>query len=238
MRNDARSARSTRQQLRPGANKDDRAAEDREAGPGDCRCNSDCFCNFLATFILRSGGEVQIECPCRSEKRNRYVTQGNGLLVRHRQRTRCPLSDTLSRLFTCISGHRSTPNSDTAMVQADYRGLSLAPRSPGLSTNYGDAYQEEPGLRLLHLGLTLGTPDGVELVLAGKSSKFGGRNRHHVPGNPASAEPEAEDRVPAAAGMDQGTVLEVNDNRGCKCHHRNSSVRLSNSHDSRGWKRI
>ena len=52
MRNAASSARSTRQQLRPGTNNEDCAAEDREPGRGDC---SDCFCNFLATFILRSG---------------------------------------------------------------------------------------------------------------------------------------------------------------------------------------
>lgn len=54
---------------------------------------------------------MQIECPCRSEKRNRYVLQGNGLSDRRRLGTRCPVSDILSTFFNCVSSHRPTHNS-------------------------------------------------------------------------------------------------------------------------------
>src|SRR5690242_19770393 len=96
MRNDARSARSTRQQLRPTANTDERAALARAPLSGDCPCNSDCFCNFLATFILWSGGKLQIKCPCllqtvsdtafRGTACSSTVEQGPGV----RRQTVCP----------------------------------------------------------------------------------------------------------------------------------------------------
>jgi hypothetical protein len=196
MRNAASSARSTRQQLRPGTNNEDCAAEDREAGPGDCCRNSDCFCNFLATFILRSGEK----CKSSALAGVKNVTDtsfretvcrvaegwGPGVLCQ----TFCPHSSTR---------HRSSAYATVMRSRRSNRSVSCTACSTVVM--------------FCTLGLTLGPACGVESVHVRFtpsfciSIKFGGTKRHHVPG------------------------------KGCECHHRNSSVLLSNSHDSQGWKR-
>ncbi len=172
MRNDAFSARSTRQQLRPGTNNEGCAAEDREDGPGDCCRNSDCFCNFLATFILRSGEKCKSSAP--AEVKNVTDTSfretvcpidagwGPGVLCQ----TFCPHSSTASQV---IGPH----NSDA--VQAVEQVCLL--------------HRLFHGRDVLHLGFTLGPACGVEVVHVRFNPSFcisigirRGTNRHHVPG--------------------------------------------------------
>jgi hypothetical protein len=171
MRNDASSARSTRQQLRPGTNNEDCAAEDREAGPGDCCRNSDCFCNFLATFILGSGEK----CKSSALAGVKNVTDtsfretvcrvdggwGPGVLCQ----TFCPHSST-------DSGHR--PTHTVMCSRRSNRSVSCTAFSTVVM--------------FYTLGLTLGPACGVESVHVRfnpsfcLSIEFGGTNRHHVPG--------------------------------------------------------
>src|SRR4026208_2563898 len=109
MRNAASSARSTRQQLRPGTNNEDCAAEDREPGRGDC---SDCFCNFLATFILRSGEKCKSSALAGVKNVTGTSFRETVCRIDTGWGTRCPMSDILSTFFNCVSGHRPTHNSD------------------------------------------------------------------------------------------------------------------------------
>ena len=150
MRNAASSARSTRQQLRPGTNNEDCAAEDREPGRGDCSRNSDCFCNFLATFILRSGEKCKSsalagvknvtdtsfrETVCRID-----AGWGPGVLCQ----TFCPHSSTASQvigLHTTVMPRRSRRSNGVCLLHRLFHGRGV-----------------------LHLGLTLGPACGVEFV--------------------------------------------------------------------------
>src|SRR5689334_3378486 len=134
MRKAARSARSTRQQLRPGSNRDARPALDEGEASVDCRCNSDWFCNFLATFIVWSRGELQIECPFRLAYWKGQVLQWERDRDALEQRTR--LSGV--RQFVLLTGspspRRPTAERDTAYPNGGQAGLSLA---PAFSTDWG-----------------------------------------------------------------------------------------------------
>jgi hypothetical protein len=197
MRNDASSARSTRQQLRPGTNNEDCAADDREAGPGDCCRNSDCFCNFLATFILRSGEKCKSsafagvknvtdtsfrETVCRID-----AGWGPGVLCQ----TFCPHSSTASQVIglhtTVLRSKRSN-------------------RSVSCTAFFHGRHVLHPGAHArsrLRCGIRACQIQSVFCI----SIEF------------------ERDEPPSRA------------RKGSECHPRNSSVLLSNSHDSQGWKR-
>jgi hypothetical protein len=154
---------------------------------------------------------VQNECPCRSEKRNQYLLQGNSLTARHRHRTRCPVSDILSIFFTFVSGHRPTPNSDTREGSGSRPGSVSC---TGFSTVFTDTKEMHQGeLGLLHPG------DHA------RSRRRCGIRACRLQSVIRLIKEIRRDEPPSRA------------RKGCECHHRNSSVRLSTSHDSQGWKR-